>query len=256
MPRKALLEIKGIGKHYGGIQAVQDVSFTIAAGEAVAVVGDNGAGKSTLIKMVSGAVVPDFGEIWFDGKKQHIKTPHDALDLGIETMYQDLSLIPSLGAPANIFLGREPLSNNPVFKIIKHKKMYVQAKELMTRLGITLPSYRAQVEHMSGGQRQAVALAKAFVKGDPKLLIMDEPTAALGVEEQKKVLNLIEKLKETTGVTIIIISHNLDHVLAVSERILVMKGGKLVADLEKKKTTKDKIAQAIITGSLSQKETV
>jgi len=219
-------------------------------------VGDNGAGKSTLIKMVAGDVTPDFGEIWFDGEKRSIKSPQDALNLGIETMYQDLALIPSLAAPANIFLGREPLTSNPFFKLIKHKKMYAQSQELMNRLGISLPSYRTQVEHMSGGQRQAVALAKSFVKGDPKLLIMDEPTAALGVEEQKKVLNLIDKLKETTNVTIIIISHNLDHVLAVSERILVMKNGKLVADLEKKKTTKDKIAQAIITGSISQKESV
>lgn len=248
--REVLLQVKDLSKSFGGVEAVRSVSVSIDRGETVALVGDNGAGKSTLVKMISGALIPDAGTIWFDGANREFRTPHDALESGIETMYQDLSLIPSLGAPANIFLGREPLSATPGIRFLKHKQMDYDAAELLERLGIELPSSRIQVELLSGGQRQAVALAKAFAKGDPKLLVMDEPTAALGVEEQSKVLDLIRRLKESTGVTVMVISHNLDHVLAVSERVLVMKNGELVADLQKAHTNKSEIAQTIVTGKL------
>ncbi len=246
--KQPILEVKKLSKSFGGVKAVQDVSFALFPGELVAIVGDNGAGKSTLIKMIAGTYVPDSGEIWIEGKKQEIRSPQSAMNLGIETMYQDLSLIPTMDVPGNIFLGHEPRQNVAGLKFLNHKKMRKEADELMKGLGIDVPSMRIEVEYLSGGERQAVALSRALKSGELKLLIMDEPTAALAVEEQEKVLDITRRLNNS-GVTIIIISHNLDHVLSVSKRILVMKSGHIVADFVGKEITKEQVAQAIVTGT-------
>jgi len=246
--KQPLLEVKKLSKSFGGVRAVQDVSFTLYPGELVAIVGDNGAGKSTLIKMIAGTYVPDSGEIWIEGIKRDIRNPQGAMALGIETMYQDLSLIPTMDAAGNIFLGHEPRRNVAGLKVLNHKQMQKKAGELMKRLGIDIPSMRIEVEYLSGGERQAVGLSRALKSGSLKLLIMDEPTAALAVEEQTKVLEITKTLNES-GVTIIIISHNLDHVLSVSKRILVMKSGKIVADFVSGEITKEQVAQSIVTGT-------
>ena len=246
--REPLIEIRELSKSFGGVKAVQAATFTLYRHEVVAIVGDNGAGKSTLIKMIAGTHLPDSGEIIIDGTPQHFRAPHDAIAMGIETMYQDLSLIPSLPPPANVFLGRELQHRKVGLRLLDHKRMEKETLEVVKRLEMDLPSLRTPVEYLSGGQRQAVALAKVLRTGKPRLLIMDEPTAALGVKEQANVLRLIQRLKDN-GITTLIVSHNLDHVMSAAERILVMKTGKVVADLWTDQTHKDEVARVIVTGT-------
>jgi ABC-type sugar transport system ATPase subunit len=221
--RTPILEAKGISKHFGGLTALQDVSFELYPGEVLALAGDNGAGKSTLIKCISGVHPPSEGQIFFEGQLVNITTPHESRVLGIETIYQDLALAENLDVGSNVFLGRERMRKiMGMFPALDRASMREASREVLETLDIHT-SLDRPVRDLSGGQRQAVAIGRAiFWKA--RVLIMDEPTAALGVPEQRKVVELIHRLK-SQGVAIIFISHNLGDIFAVSDRILVLRRG-------------------------------
>ncbi len=227
-----LLVGRGLTKRYGTIVAAENVDIEFGAGEIVAIVGDNGAGKSTLVKMISGAVHPDEGEIHVDGEAVTIRTPMEAREHGIETIYQDLAIAPNLDVVTNIYLGRERSRKGPLgwLGVIDRSAMRKEAREHLTDLRINIPKLAgAPVESLSGGQRQSVAIARAMVWAS-KLVIMDEPTAALGVAQSSAVLEIVKEVR-ARGTTVVIISHILPHVLALADRIVVMRHGRKVADL-------------------------
>jgi ABC-type sugar transport system ATPase subunit len=240
-----LLELKNLTKRFGGLVAVNNVSMEIKEGEVVGLLGDNGAGKSTLIKMVSGVHHPDEGQIFFKGKEVKIDSTRRALSIGIETLYQDLSLAENLNAYSNIFLGREKLKKILKFiNILDHDYMLEESKKVLDRLEIEIPSLRNRIRVLSGGQRQAVAISRS-IYWDAKLLIMDEPTAALGVAEQKKVLELVLKLK-SQGIGIIIISHQLYDVFSVADRLVIMRRGEKVGERNIEETNPDEVVSLIV----------
>ncbi len=219
-----LLSIRHVAKHFGPVVALADINLDVPAGQVTALLGDNGAGKSTLIKIIAGIHERDGGAIYWDGKLVHIRTPHDATQLGIATVYQDLALCDNLDIVANMFLGEE-LGR---FGIIREAPMERKAKETLTSLSVTsVRSIRQPVGSLSGGQRQGVAVARA-VMADARLVIMDEPTAALGVTQTEVVIDLIRSLA-ASGVAVIVISHNLNDVFAVSDRVAILYLGRLVA---------------------------
>ncbi len=216
-------------KHFGGLVAVDRVSLDVHAGEVVGVLGDNGAGKSTLIKMISGVYRPDGGRLILNGRDVSFSSPQDARAAGIETIYQDLALCENLDAGANIFLGREPVRRMlGVLRAVDRPRMLTESRRILDQLDIRIAGLGRPIRQMSGGQRQAVAIARA-VYWKAELMIMDEPTAALGVPEQRKVLALVRTLRER-GVGVIIISHNLQDVLDVADRVLVMRRGRSVGE--------------------------
>ncbi len=240
-----LLEVKNLTKRFGGLTAVSDVSIHLDAGEVVAIVGDNGAGKSTLIKMISGVYAPDEGSMYFSGNAMNAANPKEALTLGIETIYQDLALAENLNVYANIFLGREPVRKVLGFiPVLDHGYMHGEAKGVLERLDIQIPALRSRISTLSGGQRQAVAISRS-IYWDARVLIMDEPTAALGIAEQRKVLDLVRSLKKH-GLGVIIISHQLHDVFSVADRIIVMRRGTKVADLTAEETNSDEIVKYIV----------
>jgi simple sugar transport system ATP-binding protein len=248
-----ILETKGITKRFGGLTAVDNVSIGLRAGEALAVLGDNGAGKSTLIKVISGVHKPDEGEILIGGKSARIESPMDALAQGIETIYQDLALAENLDVGANIFLGRERMRRTlGIVKVLDDGGMADEAKKVLDRLDIHIPSLRSTIRTLSGGQRQAVAISRS-IYWDAKVLIMDEPTAALGVAEQKKVLNLVRTLKDQ-GIGIIIISHQMYDVFEVADRLAVMRRGVLVGERIVKETDADEVVGLIVGSETVGKE--
>ena len=219
-----LLEARGITKKFGGVLALDRVDFAVNAGEVVALAGDNGAGKSTLIKIVSGVFPADGGELHYNGARVTFANPHDARDRGIETIYQDLALADNLDVGANVFLGREPMTRLfGLLPVIDRKRMRTEAQKTLDTLDIGLDRLDRPVRALSGGQRQCVAIGRAL-HWHAKVLIMDEPTAALGVPEQRKVVSLIQSLK-ARGVGIIFISHNLQDIFAVADRIVVLRRG-------------------------------
>jgi simple sugar transport system ATP-binding protein len=225
----AILRAAELSKHFGGLVAVDHVSLEIAAGEVVGLLGDNGAGKSTLIKMISGVYHPDGGQLLLDGHDVNFSSPQAARDSGIETIYQDLALCENLDAGANIFLGREPTRRLlGVLPTVDRTRMLAESRRILSQLDIRIPRLGRPIRLMSGGQRQAVAIARA-VYWNARLMIMDEPTAALGVPEQRKVLALVRTLRER-GVGVLIISHNLQEVLDVADRVLVMRRGRMVGE--------------------------
>jgi simple sugar transport system ATP-binding protein len=227
----SLVEARGLTKHYGAICAIDGVDLTVGAGEVVALVGDNGAGKSTLIKMLSGAVRPDNGEIRLEGKQVHLHSPLDSRLLGIETIYQDLALLPNLDVTANLFVGRELRRPGLLGRmgVLARGRMRREAQEHLDDLRVNIPRISGvPVESLSGGQRQTVAIARA-VSWASKLVIMDEPTAALGVAQSQAVLEIVERVRER-GTSVIIISHILPHVLRIADRIVVLRHGHKVAD--------------------------
>ncbi len=239
-----ILEMSGLNKRFGAVQALTDVDFEVAAGEVVALVGDNGAGKSTLIKAISGAQPADDGTIRFEGRQVSIGTPADAQDLGIATVYQDLALCDNLDVVGNLWLGREARSGGV---ILDEVAMEHRATELLKQLQVrTLRSVRTQVSSLSGGQRQSVAIARSLL-GEPKVVMLDEPTAALGVAQTRQVLDLILRLKEQ-GLGVIVISHNLADVFEVADRIVVMRLGRRVATFDVKEATRAGVV-ASITGA-------
>lgn len=234
--------MRGISKRFGHVDALIDVDFEVLPGEILALVGDNGAGKSTLIKTASGVYIPDKGEIFVNGQRAHIHSPHDARGYGIATVYQDLALADSRDVAANLFLGREPTR----FFMVDKPRMNREAREVLRRLRTNIPSVQTPVGLLSGGQRQAVAIARAISQGG-KVFIMDEPTAALGVRESANVLRLILGLKEQ-GSSIVVISHNLRHIFSIADRITVMRRGRKVGTRSKNESTPDEIVR-LITGA-------
>lgn len=240
-----ILEMKGICKYFGGVHALEDVDFELYPNEVLALVGDNGAGKSTLIKIIAGVYTPDRGEIYIDGKKVEIHSPLYARALGIETVYQELALVETRNVADNFFLGREPTKDR--FGVwVDKRKITEMTVSTLKKLAITIPSLKTAVRYLSGGQRQALAVGRAIPWGG-RIIIMDEPTAALGVEESVKVLDLVGQLKKQ-GASVIIISHNLVHVFDVADRIFVLRGGKRVGWRLKPETNGDEIVK-LITGA-------
>jgi D-xylose transport system ATP-binding protein len=241
-----LLECRGVSKAFGAVQALYRVDFEIRRGEVMALVGDNGAGKSTLIKGIVGIHPFDEGEVFFDGKPVRIHGPRDAAKLGIEVVYQDLALADNLDVVANMFLGRERTRWGFV---LDESNMEHAAKETLEGLSVTsLRSVRQTVAGLSGGQRQAVAVAKAVMWNSLEL-ILDEPTAALGVAQTRQVLDLVRRLAEK-DLGVVIISHNLHDVFEVADRITVLRLGQRVAVLERSETTQQEVVHAITAGSL------
>jgi len=293
-----ILRAVNLTKHFGGLIAVDSVSFDVKPGEVIGLVGDNGAGKSTFIKMISGVYQPDGGEIYYDGKKVDFTDPRDARDLGIETIYQDLALAENLDVGSNIFLGREmkkhfiseklskiiisvifalPLGGllawaglqfyqipglaigmliglafgvalgwlfGSITQVVDRPTMMGESAKALKRLDIEIPSLTQQVRNLSGGQRQSVAIARS-IYWNARVMIMDEPTAALGVSEQRKVLTLVRTLADQ-GVPVIIISHNMQDVFAVADRIVILRRGKKVGEEVAAKSTPDKIVSLMV----------
>ena len=237
-----LVEMRGISKHFGGLQALTDVSIDLYPGEVVGLLGHNGAGKSTLIKILAGAQKADEGQIVISGEQAHIENPTDARSYGIETIYQELALCGNLNASANLFMGREVQK----YGFLQKKFMREEAAKALSRLSIKIKSLDAEVESMSGGQRQAISISRA-VHFNAKILIMDEPTAALGMEETEMVIKLIQELKKT-GIGIFWISHDIHDVYAFTDRIAILNGGKNVITCPTQDYTKDEIVSMIISG--------
>lgn len=241
-----ILELDNISIEFGGVQALKNISFSIPSGQVIALTGDNGAGKSTLIKIISGVYHASKGRLLFQGQAMQLREPQDARRLGIETIYQDLALADNLDVGSNIFLGREPVRRCFGFTVIDRKTMRDVALSSLARLDIDIPAHKIDgpVKMLSGGQRQAIAIGRA-IYWDAKLLIMDEPTAALGVPEQRKVIELIHLLK-AQGVTIILISHHLHDIFAVADRILVLRRGELVGDEMSQDTDGERIVNLMV----------
>ena len=246
MEEKPLLEIKGASKNFGAVEALSKVDFRANLGEVMALVGDNGAGKSTLIKGIAGIYPFDSGEIYFDGKLVTLHSPRDSAQLGIEVVYQDLALADNLDVVANMFLGRERTGR---FYAMDELSMEQTCIETLSSLSVTtLRSVRTPVAGLSGGQRQAIAVAKA-VMWNSKLVILDEPTAALGVAQTRQVLDLVKRLAHR-GLAVVLISHNLHDVFEVADRITVLRLGHNVAALVAKDTTQELVVHAITAGKL------
>jgi len=245
MSTEYVVEMKGIHKRFGGIHALKGVDLELRRGEIMGIVGDNGAGKSTLMKILSGAYVADEGEIYVDGKRAHIRSPQDAFNLGIGMIYQDLALFNNLDVARNIFIGRE-YARGPFGLLLDKKSMYKKAEELIQELRVDISSARLNVARMSGGQRQMVACARA-IAFESKILIMDEPTAALGVTEAGKLLSLIRHLRDR-GIAILLITQRIPDVLAIADRVFVLKGGQRQAVLDVSQVTLDDVVTMIVRG--------
>ena len=249
-----LLALKGFTKSFGPVEALKDVDFDVYRGEVVALVGDNGAGKSTLIKAVSGAQPADAGSATWDGRPVRLHNPHDATELGIATVYQDLALAENLDVVANLFLGQEIANSVPGVPILDETTMEKKAVELLSSLGVTtLRSVRTEVAMLSGGQRQAVAIARSLL-GEPKLVILDEPTAALGIVQTVQILTLVERLRDR-GLGVIVISHNLANVFEVADRIAVLRLGRLVATFKADDTSREQIVASITGADVKERAT-
>jgi ABC-type sugar transport system ATPase subunit len=240
-----ILRLQNVYKRFGGLTAVNDVSVEIYPGEVIGLVGDNGAGKSTLIKMISGVYRPDGGHIYLGEEEITLTSPMEARRMGIETIYQDLALCENLDATVNIFLGREPMKRMAfLFKQVDRPLMLSESEKVLESLDIEIPGLTRPIREMSGGQRQAVAIARA-VYWNAQLVIMDEPTAALAVPEQRKVHELVQTLKEQ-NVPVIIISHNLQDIFATADRIVVMRRGRKVGDLLAEETSGDELVSLMV----------
>lgn len=244
MPEKnegPLLELKGIRKSFGAVQALDGVDFEVYPGEVVGLVGDNGAGKSTMIKCISGIYPIDEGEIFFEGKPVIINNPKDVARLGIETVYQDLALCDNLDVVGNLYLGREEVKGP--FKFIDESAMEKRSAEVLKGLSVKIPNIRTRIAALSGGQRQSVAVSRA-VMWNSKLVILDEPTAALGVAQTRMVLDLILNLKKK-GLGVVVISHNLEDVFSVVDRIIVLRLGRRVGTYYPKTSSHEEVVSAI-----------
>ncbi|CAM3433560.1 ATP-binding cassette domain-containing protein [Kibdelosporangium persicum] len=249
-----VLAAKGLVKRYGRVTAMDGADFDLRPGEVLAVVGDNGAGKSTLIKTLSGAVIPDEGEIHVNGERVHFHGPLDARRHGIETVYQDLALAQAQDIATNMFLGREkrrPGVLGAVFRLLDSKGMRAEARSVLDDLGINIKSMTQPVETLSGGQRQAVAVARAAAFGT-RVVIMDEPTAALGVAESAKVLELIGRIRDR-GLPVVLISHNMPHVFEIADRVHVHRLGRRVAVVSPGTHSMNEVV-GLLTGALRMGE--
>ena len=244
-PDQPLLQLEGISKQFGPVQALDRVDFAVSAGEVVGLVGDNGAGKSTLVKAIAGINSADSGTIRWQGHEVSINKPQDATSLGIATVYQDLALADNLDVVANLFLGREEVSPGvgSVSRRLDEVRMEHEAGELLSNLAVTIPSLRSEVGMLSGGQRQQVAVARSLL-GEPKVVMLDEPTAALGVPQTKQVLALIKRLRER-DLGVVVISHNLADVFAIADRIFVLRLGKGAGEFRASEANEDQVVAAI-----------
>jgi len=249
-----VMEARGLVKRYGHVTALDHSDFELRAAEILAVIGDNGAGKSTLIKALSGALIPDAGEIRLDGQVVNFRTPMDARRAGIETVYQDLAVAPALSIAENLFLGRElrrPGVLGSFFRMLDKKRMREDSTAHMRELRIEIGSMGQAVETLSGGQRQGVAVARsaAFAR---HVVIMDEPTAALGVKQSSMVLDLIRRVRDR-GLSVVLISHDMPHVFEIADRIHVARLGKRIAVLNPRKISMSDTV-ALMTGALTRDE--
>jgi len=242
-----VVEMVKINKKFGEVVALKDVDFTVYRNEIVALVGDNGAGKSTLIKILSGAFPPDSGKIFFEGKEVFFKHPSDAIKLGIRTVHQKMEEILALNQTvvSNLFMGEEKTKKIFFFKFLDKKSMLRESERVLARLRINIPSLHQLVGGLSGGQRQALAIAKA-IRHRVKVLILDEPTSALGVRESREVLKLIRHLKNSEDISIVVISHDLEEVFDIADRIVVLRKGQNAGERYTRDTTKDEIIKMII----------
>jgi ABC-type sugar transport system ATPase subunit len=245
MSAENIVEMKGITKSFAGIHALKDVDLELRRGEIMGIVGDNGAGKSTLMKVLSGAYVADEGEIWVDGQKVHIRNPQDAANAGIAMIYQDLALFNNFDVAKNIFAGREK-TRGPFGLFLDKKAMYRQSEDLIRELKVDIKSPKQNVMTMSGGQRQMVACARA-IAFKSSVLIMDEPTAALGVTEANKLLSLIRSLADG-GLSILLITQRIPDILAIADRVFVLKGGVKQGVLKVGEVTLDDVVTMIVRG--------
>jgi len=246
----SVLEARNITRHFGAVVALADASLSLRPREVVGLVGDNGAGKSTLLKILSGIVTPSGGDIVIDGKPVVLKRAQDAMDAGIETVYQDLALVDTMSAYQNVYLGREELSKNPLarlFNLVDDRQMRERAREVLDMLKVKIPSINVSVKGMSGGQRQCLAIARALLWGR-RIVILDEPTAALGVRETGQVLEVIRDLRQH-DVSVIIVSHNMQQLMSVADRITVMRLGRSIATRTVKDTEVNEIV-GLITGAI------
>jgi simple sugar transport system ATP-binding protein len=250
-----LLDAIDLTKHYGSVEALRGASFQARAGEVTALIGDNGAGKSTLVKCLSGAEQPTAGKIVLDGEEVHLDSPTTARRMGIETVYQDLAVAPELDPAANLFLGREIHRKGLLGKLgmLDKAEMRRQAVEEFRRLGVTLQSTDVPIGSLSGGQRQSVAVARSVVWAS-KVVFMDEPTAALGVVQRERVLDVIKKVRDK-GIAVVLISHNMPEVLSVADRVEVLRLGRRVARFTGRGTKLEDLVAAM-TGALVQEEAV
>ena len=250
---EVILETRGLTKHYGGVHALNDAGFVLHKGEHVAIMGDNGAGKSTFVRQITGVEQPTSGSIIFDGQEVHFAGPLDAREAGIETVFQTLALADDLDVPDNLFLGREITKYNWLgpFRVLDYKAMREATLAGLQRTAVKIPNIRNTIQNMSGGQRQCVAIARTATFAS-KLAIMDEPTAALGVQETAQVENIVRTLKEA-GEPLILISHNMRQVMDLVDRIVVFRRGRIVANLRKEETDGQDVV-AYITGAKTQPE--
>ncbi len=245
----AVLRLSDLGKRFGAVTALDNVSFEVMDGETVGLVGDNGAGKSTLMKIISGVHQHDTGrmEVW--GQEQSFASPASAREAGIEAVYQDLALVDDMSVAENMFLGREPMKPGVLGQlgVIDHRAMRDQATQSISRLGVNIPGLgNTLVRKMSGGQRQAAAIARAIYWGR-RLILLDEPTAALGVKEQNQVEKLVQELRQKK-LPMLLIAHNMPLIFRLTDRVIVLRRGRLVANLRTKETTPDEVV-GFITGA-------
>jgi simple sugar transport system ATP-binding protein len=246
-----ILEARNVVKTYGHVNALEGANFTVYPGEVVALIGDNGAGKSTLTKVISGVIHPDSGDLLFEGRSVEVGSPGAAQQLGIETVYQDLALAPDLDGAANVYMGRELLKPGILGKIgvLDKRAMKAGAERSFADLGVAVKDADAAVAYLSGGQRQGVAVARA-ASWASRVIIMDEPTAALGVIQTENVLNVIRRVRDR-GVAVVLISHNMPDVLKVADRIEVLRLGRRVAQFRHEEATLENLVAAM-TGALTQ----
>lgn len=246
MAEEPILQLQSVSKRFGAVEALTNVDFEVRVGEVMALVGDNGAGKSTLIKGIAGIYTFDGGQMFWEGKPVKIHGPRDVAALGIEIVYQDLALADNLDVVANMFLGRERISS---FRRLNEADMEKAASDTLKSLSVTtVRSVRRAVAELSGGQRQAIAVAKA-VMWNSKVVILDEPTAALGVAQTRQVLDLVRRLADR-GLGVVVISHNLHDIFEVADRITVLRLGQRVAVLKSAETTQQQVVHAITAGTL------
>jgi len=244
-----LLRLDGITKHFGAIQALRGVSFDVERGEVVALLGDNGAGKSTLVKIIAGGLAASSGSVVFEGVERHFASPAEAKAAGIETVYQDLSLCTNVDVVANFFMGRELTRSFLGIPILREREMEVETAKAMAEAGTHIPSLRVNVENLSGGQRQAIELNR-FVHWGGKLVLLDEPFAALGVEQTRRGLEMVERVR-ARGIGVIIITHVMAQAFAVADRIVVMRHGVIAGDVQTDRTSPDEVVR-MITGDIGR----
>jgi D-xylose transport system ATP-binding protein len=247
-----LLRLDSITRNFGAIEALRGVSFDIARGEVVALLGDNGAGKSTLVKIISGGLEASSGRMIFEGEERKFSSPAEAKAFGIETVYQDLSLCTNVDVVANFFMGREIVKHYFGIPVLQEKAMYDAVEKALANAGTRIPSLRTNVEHLSGGQRQAIELNR-FVHWGGKLVLLDEPFAALGVEQTRRGLDMVKRVA-AQGIGVVVITHIMAQAFQVADRMVVIRQGQVAGDVARGRTTPDEVinmitGEAVVGGS-------